>query len=72
MKKARDKSKATYPFLMDLGAEHTSAYSAKGFATYIIAKDGTLVADLAGTKMRRPSVETVLEKLDAAIESANN
>ena len=67
LEKARKKTKATFPFVMDLGAEHTVAYSVDGFSTYLVSEDGTVKAELTGTKMIRPSVEDILAKVKEAV-----
>jgi hypothetical protein len=64
LKMAREKTKATFPFVMDLGAEHTAAYSVGVFSTYVIDQGGTVKAELPGTKMVRPAVEDVLGKVE--------
>lgn len=60
---ARESTKAEFPFVMDLGAEQTAAYSVDGFSTYVIGKKGNVEAQLTGTKMVRPSAEDVLGKV---------
>ncbi len=63
LKMAREKTDATFPFLMDLDAEHTSAYSRKKFATYVIGGDGKVLAELDGSVMLRPTVEQILAQM---------
>lgn len=63
LKKARQTTKAIFPFLMDLGAEHTAAYSQKSFSTYLITQDGQIKAELPGTKMLRPTAEKILAQM---------
>ena len=47
------------PILLDTPADKTKAYSQKGFVTYLIGKDGTILSDLSGTKMKRPTAEAI-------------
>lgn len=67
LKTAREKCRATFPFVMDLGAEHTTAYSHDKFSTYVIAQDGTIKSELSGTKMLRPSADDILAKVKEAV-----
>ena len=67
---AREKTTATFPFVLDLGAEHTAGYSVDGFSTYVIDQEGTVQAELTGTKMLRPSAEDVLEKVKEMVGAA--
>ena len=67
LKLAREKTKAEFPFVMDLGAEQTAGYSATGFSTYVIGKDGQVEAELTGTKMVRPPAEEVLGKVQETV-----
>ena len=60
---ARERTEASFPMGLDLGAEQTAEYSPKGFSTYIIGADGTIKAVFPGTKMIRPSAEKILESL---------
>ena len=69
LKMARE-TKATFPFVMDLGAEHTAAYSVGVFSTYVIDQGGTVKAELPGTKMVRPAVEDVLGKVEELVGAA--
>ncbi len=66
LKKARGTTHAEFPFLMDLDAEHTGAYSQNGFATYIVGSDGKILAELDGTIMLRPTVKQILAEMPAA------
>jgi peroxiredoxin len=66
---ARQKTKAAFPFVMDLGAEHTAGYSVDGFSTYVIDQAGTVKAELTGTKMARPAAEEVLKKVKEVVRA---
>jgi hypothetical protein len=68
LKKAREKTKAAYPFVLDMDAEKTGAYSTEGFSTYIITA-GKVDEELNGTKMIRPNAEKILEALKASRSS---
>lgn len=63
--KSREKSGSEFPLLLDLGAERTAAYSQSGFHTYVIDRQGKILAILEGTVMKRATVEGVLEALQA-------
>ena len=52
-----------FPLVLDLGSKKTSKYSQKGFATYIVDREGKIAATMPGTKMRRPSAKKVLSEL---------
>ena len=64
IKKARTKSGAVFPILLDPGAIETSRYSrGDSFSTYVITKDGKIGAVLEGTKGKRPNADEVLGEL---------
>ena len=60
-KKASTKSGFS-PILLDTPLDKTKAYSQKDFTTYLIGKDGTIKAELSGTKTKRPTPETIFTK----------
>lgn len=62
LEKTAKKSGATYHLTTDLGNKSTAAYSTKGFDTYIIHKDGTVLAIFDGKKFDRPTAEEILAK----------
>ena len=59
------------PILIDTPADKTKAYAQEGFVTYLIGKDGTILAELTGTKKSRPKTEAVLAKAKEVFSSKN-
>ena len=56
--------------MIDTPTDTTSAYSPEGFHTYIIGPEGNLLADLPGTKMKRPGPKKILAALADAKQTA--
>ena len=69
-KKASTKS-GFAPILIDTPADKTKAYSQDGFVTYLIGKDGTILAEHAGTKMKRPKAGDLLAKAKEVFPAAD-
>jgi peroxiredoxin len=64
IKKARAKTGAAFPILLDPGSAETARYSrGDSFSTYIIARDGKIEAVLEGVKVKRPTAEEILGEL---------
>ncbi len=70
--KTLTKSNATFPLVVDTPAAATAAYSTEGFHTYIIDPAGKVIADLPGTKMKRPSPKKILAALKNAKQAPAN
>ena len=62
LKKTAKKTQASYHLSSDLGNMSTGAWSKGGFHSYLVHKDGTLVAELKGKKFDRPTAEEILAK----------
>ena len=52
------------PILLDTPADKTKGYSQGGFFTYLIGKDGTILAELSGTKKTRPTAEAIISEAE--------
>ncbi len=64
--KTMTRTGATFPLVVDTPATATKAYSPDGFHTYIVGPETTILADLPGTKMKRPSPEKIFATLKTA------
>lgn len=60
--KTAKKTGATYHLGTDLGNKSTAAYSMEGFDSYLIAKDGSVLAIIEGIKFDRPTAKEILAK----------
>lgn len=69
LKKTARKTKATYHLSTDLGSKATEMWSKAGFHSYLVHKDGTLVAELKGKKFDRPTAEEILAKAKEVLPS---
>lgn len=70
LKKTAKKTMATYHLSSDLGNTSTGAWSKGGFHSYLVLKDGTLAAELTGTKNDRPTASEILEKAKEVLPAA--
>lgn len=60
--KTAKKTAATYHLTTDPGKKSTAAYSTEGFDSYLIHKNGTVLAILEGIKFDRPTAAEILAK----------
>lgn len=67
--KTAKKSGATYHLSTDLGNKSTAAYSTKGFDSYLIGKDGSILAIIDGIKLDRPTAKELLVKARKLLEA---
>jgi len=63
LSKSQGLVEADFPLVYDLDSNKTPKYSRKGFATYIVNKEGKIAAVLSGTKARRPMAKKILKEL---------
>ena len=63
LKKTAQKSSATFHLSSDLGNKSTKAWSPEGFDTYIVHRNGTLLAVLDGKKFDRPTPAEILKEI---------
>ena len=68
--KTAKKSGATYHLSTDFGNKSTAAYSANGFDTYLIGKDGSVLAIIDGIKFDRPTAKEILAKAREVLPKA--
>ena len=63
------KSGATYHLSTDPGNKSTAAYSTKGFDSYLIGKDGSVLGIVDGIKHDRPTAKELLVKARKLLEA---